>query len=430
MYSKLTSFLSAPNTKYWTKTLGKFLSIQVVVQVLSFGSGILIIRVLSKDEYAYFSIANSLQTMMNLLADSGIGIALAAIGGKVWQDHYRFGQLINTAMYLRQYLAIVAIITVTPILFWMLRHTGASVDYTLILIIGILIELYCYLQLGVLSSILRLKTQINRIQKLALIGGGTRLTVLTVLFQFLNAGIGVFASTIASIVQSITLNRWVKDSVDRNAPMNLEDRQEIIKFIGKQMPNSIFFAVQGQLGIWLISIFGDTQNIAELGALTRLGVVFTLITSIMNEIVLPSFSRCQVAKTLLKRYMQVLSLYCLFSLTLVVLAFFFPGKFLWILGGKYINLDKEVLLLVISLVTQSILGLIWSMNASKGWILPGLIAVPIGVISKIILLLFLDLSTLQGIFLLNIISSLPYFVAFYCVAYTGFKNMNSQSLIA
>lgn len=80
MYSKLTRFLSAPNTKYWTKTLSKFLSVQVIVQALSFGSGILIIRTLSKDEYAYFSIANSLQATMNILADSGIGIALAAIG--------------------------------------------------------------------------------------------------------------------------------------------------------------------------------------------------------------------------------------------------------------------------------------------------------------------------------------------------------------
>ena len=129
--------------------------------------------------------------------------------------------------------------------------------------------------------------------------------------------------------------------------MNREDRKKIVKFIGKQMPNSVYFAVQGQLGIWLISIFGNTENIAELGALTRLGIIFSLITSILNEIVLPSFSRCQVAKTLFKRYMQVLSLYCLFSLVLVALAFFFPSQFLWILGGKYSHLDKEVLLLVI-----------------------------------------------------------------------------------
>ena len=423
MYSKLTRFLSAPNTKYWTKTLSKFLSVQVIVQALSFGSGILIIRTLSKDEYAYFSIANSLQATMNILADSGIGIALAAIGGKVWHDHYRFGQLINTAMYLRQYLAVIAVIIVTPILFWMLHHSGASVGYTIILIVGVLIELYCYLQLGVLSSVLRLKTQIHRIQKLALIGSGTRLVVLTTLFKFLNAGIGVFASTIASIVQSIILNRWVRDSVDRKAPMNREDRKEIVKFIGKQMPNSVYFAVQGQLGIWLISIFGNTENIAELCALTRLGIIFSLITSILNEIVLPSFSRCQVAKTLFKRYMQVLSLYCLFSLVLVALAFFFPSQFLWILGGKYSHLDKEVLLLVISLVTQSILGLTWSMNASKGWIISGLIIVPIGIITKIILLFLLDISTINGIFLLNIFSTLPGFIVNFGIAYSGFKQM-------
>ncbi|AMA10524.1 polysaccharide biosynthesis protein [Picosynechococcus sp. PCC 73109] len=420
--------MSASNTQYWMKTLSKFLSVQLFVQALSFGSGILIIRTLSKEEYAYFAIANSLQATMNILADSGIGIALDAIGGKVWQDHYRFGQLINTAMYLRQHLAVIAVIVVTPILFLMLHHAGASVSYTVILIIGVLIELYCYLQMGVLSSVLRLKTQITRIQKLALIGGGCRLVILTALFKFLNAGIGIFASTIASITQSIILNAWVKDSIDRKAPVNQEDRGEIIKFIGKQIPNSVLYAVEGQLGIWLISIFGNTENIAELGALTRLGVIFGLISSVLNEIILPSFSRCQVAKILFKRYMQVLGLYCLFSFLLIILAFFFPSQSLWILGENYSHLKEEVLLLVISFVVQYILGVAWLMNVSKGWILSGWIAVPIEIITKIVLLLFIDVSSLNGIFLFNILSNIPVCAKIFYVAYFGFKKMNFSQL--
>jgi flagellar biosynthesis regulator FlbT len=103
-----------PRLIYWIKVLSRFISIQIVVQALSFASGMLLIRSLSKEEYAYFTIANSMQATMNMLADSGISSALSAIGGRVWQDPYRFGQLINTAMQWRRYLAMISVALVSP----------------------------------------------------------------------------------------------------------------------------------------------------------------------------------------------------------------------------------------------------------------------------------------------------------------------------
>ena len=80
------------------RIISNFLTIELGVQALGLISGLLLIRVLDKSEYAYFTIANSMQATMNLLADMGIGISLSALGGKVWQDKNRFGQLISTAL--------------------------------------------------------------------------------------------------------------------------------------------------------------------------------------------------------------------------------------------------------------------------------------------------------------------------------------------
>ena len=412
---------------YWFKLLSKFISVQLIVQILGFASGILIIRTLSKEEYAYFTISNSLQSSMNVLADSGISIALSGIGGKVWRDHYRFGQLINTAMSLRRYLAIIAMLVIAPILFWILNRSGASIGYTIVLVIGILIELYFYLQIGVLITILRLNMQINRIQDLALMGAGSRLILLGASFQYLSAGVSIFASMITSWLQSIVLTAWIKDSIDTKASINKNDQKEILKIVASQIPNSIFFCVQSQLGLWLISVFGSTQNIAEIGALSRLGVIFSLITSVMTEIVLPSFSRCQVTSIIFKRYFQVLGVYSLFSIILVGLAFVFPSQFLWILGGSYSHLQQEVVLLVISLVLQSLLSLTWSLNSSRGWVLSGWLAVSVGVITQIILLKILNISTIKGVFMLNILSVLPGFVLTFHTAYSGFIRIKTES---
>ena len=75
------------------KVVGSFAFVQAIVQFVGFLSGILLVRSLDKHEYAYFTIANTMQGTMNLLADIGISVGLVSIGGRVWQDRHRFGQL-------------------------------------------------------------------------------------------------------------------------------------------------------------------------------------------------------------------------------------------------------------------------------------------------------------------------------------------------
>src|SRR5207237_5210079 len=102
------------------RVVGNFAVVQAIVQMVGFLSGILLIRHLDQREYAYFTIANTMQGTLNTLADIVISIGLVSIGGRVWQDRHRFGQLVNTALGLRRKLGLAAIIVVAPILYYLL----------------------------------------------------------------------------------------------------------------------------------------------------------------------------------------------------------------------------------------------------------------------------------------------------------------------
>src|SRR5882672_10293856 len=153
----------SPQLLNWTKLLTRFLSLEALVQGLTFACGILIVRALPKADYALFTVANTLLATMNLMADNGIGSGITAIGGRVWQDRFRFGQLIATAMRLRRLFAIISITLVTPILFWLLLHNGASVNYTAVIAAAVLLGFYFQLALGVLMPVPRLHLEVNRI---------------------------------------------------------------------------------------------------------------------------------------------------------------------------------------------------------------------------------------------------------------------------
>ena len=58
------------------RMVGNFAFVQAMVQLVSFASGILLVRWLDQTEYAYFKIANTMQGTINVLADMGISIGL------------------------------------------------------------------------------------------------------------------------------------------------------------------------------------------------------------------------------------------------------------------------------------------------------------------------------------------------------------------
>src|SRR6266436_4759117 len=150
------------------RRIGNYTLVQATVQLIAFSSGILLVRWLPQHEYAFYTIANAMQAALMLLADIGISVGLVSIGGRVWQDRHRFGELINTGLAVRKKLALISIIIVAPILYAMLARNGAPLIYTLVLIALVLVGFSFQLSIDVFSVVPRLRSDIGRIQKIDL----------------------------------------------------------------------------------------------------------------------------------------------------------------------------------------------------------------------------------------------------------------------
>src|SRR5207237_107148 len=113
------------------RRIGSYAMVQVIGQIIAFSSGILLVRWLPQREYAFFTIANAMQATLMLLADIGVSVGLISIGGRVWQDRHRFGDLIKTGLAVRKKLAAglaVAIAGATFLLqYFLLRSYAAKV---------------------------------------------------------------------------------------------------------------------------------------------------------------------------------------------------------------------------------------------------------------------------------------------------------------
>src|SRR5436190_4984057 len=265
--ARVKDAVRSPQVLNWTRLLTRFLTLEALVQGLTFACGILMVRALPKPDYALFTVANTMQATMNLMADNGIGTGLIAIGGRVWQDRFRFGQLITTAMQLRRWFAVISLTFVTPLLFWMLMRNGASFSYSGVITAFVLLGFYFQLTVGVLMPVPRLHLEVNRIQNLNILSTALRFGLLVIAYSiflntrssvFLNTAVAMFAAAISLGLQEFILRRWTPSFAAPDAPPCEEDRREILRIVREQAPNSIYYCVQSQLTVWLIGVFGNT----------------------------------------------------------------------------------------------------------------------------------------------------------------------------
>lgn len=409
------------------RIVGKFAVVQAIVQVIGFLSGILLIRYLDQREYAYFTIANTMQGTINVLADIGISIGLVSIGGRVWNDRHRFGQLVNTALGLRRKLGILAVIGVVPVLYFMLLKNGASVNYTAILILSVLAGLGVQLSIGVLSVVPRLRSDIGRIQTIDLTSAVARfLTLVALMYLFLNGAVALAVGAAALFLQYWMLRRYVSGVIDLNAPENAEDRAAMIGFIKSLAANAIFFCLQGQITVFLIGFFGrNVSSIAEVGALSRLGMIFAVLTNLLTNIFAPAFARCQDPRKLRVLYAGIVGGVAAFSLVLVAAAALFPREFLFVLGNKYSHLQHELLLMVGGSVVAALAGTLWTLNASKAWIAGSWIYIPLTLTTQVALIPITDFTNVSSLLTFSLLSVVPSLFLNLWLSYRGFRGLTA-----
>jgi O-antigen/teichoic acid export membrane protein len=391
----------------WMRALAGFGSMQLLVQAVGFLSGILVVRSLSKPDYAWFTIATSLAATMGILADSGVNAGLSAIGGRVWQDNACFGSLIRTALGLRRSLGMWSIALVAPFFIWMLWKNQAPMGVIAVLFAFAAVGFFAQITAGVYAVVISLRQEIARMQMIAVASALLRFAIIGgACLLIVDSRVAVAAATAASCLQVWLNYGRVRKSVDLNASVNSDYRSEIISVVKRQAPLTVFYCVQGQIMVWLISLFGSVERVAEIGALSRLSVIFSIFAPLVNGVVIPRFARCQNSEILKRRYAQLLIVSLMTVSTIVLLSAIWPKPLLWLLGKQYSGLMPDLWLMVLNAGFGSILGILSGLNGSKAWIAPAALSIAMEIGIQVLLILCFDISTVHGVLLIGCFSPL------------------------
>jgi hypothetical protein len=152
-------------------------------------------------------------------------------------------------------------------------------------------------------------------------------------------------------------------------------------------------------------------------------MIFAVLSNLLTNVFAPAFARCQSPRRLRYQYAGILGAVCAFSAAILAVAAFFPAVFLFVLGGKYAHLDQELVLMVGAGVASALTGTFWALNSARAWITGSWLYIPLTLATQAALIPFTDFSTVRGVLIFNLISSLPNVLLNMVLSYRGFRSL-------
>ncbi len=385
----------------WSSILGGFAVVQLVVQALNAVVGFLLVRTMEKPDYAWFTIANGMSTALAILSDSGVGIAVTSIGGTIWQDKASLKGLVQAALRLRLKLAAIASVVVSGISLWLLLRNGAGVVTALGLTALVLAPIWQISTTAVLNVVNRLHSRTHQLQFADLAPAVIR-TALTAALALLG-GLSPLTALGAVVIAQLTQYGIVRRQVLPLLGVDLEPREikdhavRIWKMVHQFLPSSIFWCLQGQLTTWLISVFATTSEVADLGALNRLAILFAVIGGPLGQFILPAFARTSDRRRLWLITLALVSGIIAFSGLLLLAAWLKGDWFLWLLGARYAHLHQELLLVLAGMAIGNLSAIVWGLNNTRAWIRRIWLTIPVTLASQVVAAFLFDLSNVKGV---------------------------------
>lgn len=404
---------------YWFRLISITGTAQVLIQAIGFVSGILIIRLLPTHEYALYTLANTVLGTMTILSDGGISSSVMAQGGGVWQDREKLGTVLSTAFALRRKFAALTLLVAIPFLLYLCSRHNASWLMSVLLLLSIVPAFLTTVSGNLFTVGPSLHQAITSIQKTQIGVSLGRLLLLTLtVFVFPWAFIAILAAGVPQFWANTRLRKLSAVYADSSQKPNKEIGEKMVQAIKRILPGSIYYCLSGQITIWLISIYGTTIAVAQIGALGRISMILSLFNVLFVTLVVPRFARLPSNKTvLLQRYLLIQGVLLLVCLSLLAVVWLFPSQILWILGQDYSNLEIELLLNIMVACLAFISGLSFNLSACRGWIIKPLISIPVTVFAIIVSAALIDISTLQGVLIFSLVVSLTEVVMYltYCI---------------
>lgn len=398
-------------TREWSRLIGITGGAQFLVQGLSFVAGILIVRRLPLAEYAYYTIATAMLSTMTALADGGIGAGVISQGGKVWKDPVALGKVVASGLALRRKFAALSALA-APLLIYFLRKHGASWGTSLLILACLVPTFLAALSDSLLEVAPKLHQAIPPLQRnqIETAFGRAVLTIITV-FTLPMCATAVLATGISRTWANMRLRKISSSYADRTQHADPEIQGKIMKVVWRILPASIYYCISSQITIWVISIFGSTMAVGQLGGLTGLAQAMTLLTTLVTTLLVPRFARLpENRRILVTRFLMAQAGLIVLGLAITGFASLFGVQILWLLGKQFGSMQRELTLAFAGACVSLLSSTNNQLLSARGIVVPPVVFISFALVVQVGLAFIIPLREVYGALVYGLLTALALYL--------------------
>ena len=386
----------------------EFLTAQGIAMVARLLYGFLCVRLLPIPEYAKFAVVFGFLGTVAVLMDISFSTALLPLVGERIDDRQLIADYVASLRQLAHWVYLVvapAVVFVYPLLVrrqqWSWRVVAAMVAI-------LLVASWCSRVSGTYGAVLIVRRDRKMWYRAQLVTSLCALALLGVFcaIHALNAFSAILISVGGNVYLSLAYYFRARQLLSLVGHPSREKRDAIVHLAFPNIPNTIFYAFQGQISLLLITIFGHTTAVAGVGALSRLAQVFVFL-GLMNPLLIEPYFAKLPAERFKRNYFGTLALEGAFCLLVTGLAAYFPQIFLWVLGRQYSRLRFEILLIIAGSSISYFAGVIWMIHNARRFVYwwSGMTTIILTLAVEIVFIWKVDLSTVRAVLILNLVTA-------------------------
>lgn len=383
---------------YWARESGRFFSWQIAITLINVIAGLLVVRYLPKEDYAFYTIGFMAMAIFTNITSAGVSPAVNSLAGSHWEDPRQMGSIVNTAIAFRKLVALGFAIPIAAYGLWQFSLVEAgwasALALTTVFALGGMVEL----ESSILKVPLVFARRIGQLQRYDVWVAASKLVGIVVAGLLWPTALTFAAVTIGSLVISWRLlTKASARVIDADAPVDADVRARIVSLFKPNIVSVVYWSFQAQITILLCTLVGTTSNVAEIGALGKLTLIFGLLGTFVGSYLMPAIAKAVRSSQILARFGLVMVIYTVVTALLVGVAAFYPELLLWILGEQYGNL-ADLLLLYVSVAMIGVFqGQVHSVCITRGWVKYFVWYAPLAIVTQLVLLFILDLSTIRDV---------------------------------
>jgi O-antigen/teichoic acid export membrane protein len=384
-----------------------FLVGQGLIQVLNLVAGFFLLRWMSVEAYAQYSVAFSFQSTLGVLLDLGFSGSIVALVGDRGSDAGVVGRYVRSARHVRNRLFLVLVPSAAVIFPFFLAEHKWPLTTQALLFVSIMVALYFQGWVSCYSPALLIRQRVNLYYRPQVAGAAGRALACLILHlaSALTSWAAAWVNSAAVCVNGLLYRKEAGRLIDEAGPADSRTNREMLRYLAPLVPGTVFAAFQGQISVLLITWFGQTRAVAEVAALGRLGQLFLTLSAFNSVIVAPYIAKVP-RRSLVRRYLQIVGGATAISVCICLVAFLYPAPFLWVLGPHYQALRREVTWTVAASCINYVGGVMWAMHSSLRWVYWwGTIAyISLLLITQTVCVSVMDLSTALNVIYFNLIT--------------------------